>query len=55
MSRRRKAPRSESRASRKYNAGKAVRYKHRIRGPQSPITTYSVNELPEDSSLRSPP
>ncbi len=43
----------ESVRSRNYEAGKAVRYAGRIHGPTFPVTTYSVDDLPDDSSLHS--
>ena len=43
----------ESARSRLYTAGRAVRYSGRIRGPTFPVTTYSVDDLPDTSSLRS--
>ncbi len=43
----------ESVRSRNYEAGRAVRYSGRIHGPTFPVETYSVDDLPDDSSLRS--
>jgi hypothetical protein len=43
----------ESARSRKYTAGLAVRYSGRIRGPTFPVKTFSVDDLPDDSQLRS--
>ncbi len=43
----------ESVRSKNYVAGRAVRYSGRIHGPTFPVETYSVDDLPDDSSLRS--
>lgn len=45
---------SQSRRSAKYEAGKAFRYSGRLHGPTFPVTTYSIDDLPDDSSLRTP-
>ena len=47
----RRISRSESRSSKAYEAGKAIRYSGRINGPTFPVTTYSVDDLPDDSAL----
>ncbi len=57
MSRRNQPPapirvNGESERSRRYRAGKAVRYSGRIHGPTFPVTSYSVEDLPDDSALR---
>ena len=44
----------ESARSRRYAAGKAVRYSGRIHGPTFPVETYSIDDLPDDSILKPP-
>ena len=57
MSRRNQPPtpvrvNGESERSRKYRAGKAVRYAGRIHGPTFPVTIKTIDDLPDDSSLK---
>ncbi len=42
----------ESVRSRNYEAGRAVRYAGRIHGPTFPVTSYTVDDLPDDSVLK---
>ena len=44
-------PVGESRRSKAYEQGKAVRYKYRIHGPEFYVTTYTIDDLPEGSTL----
>jgi len=45
------APQGESQRSKAYRSGKAVRYAYRIHGPQYPVTTMTLADLPEESTL----
>ena len=43
----------ESARSKAYEAGMAIRYSGRIQGPTFPVRTMTIDDLPDDSSLRS--
>ena len=44
-------PTAESLRSKKYTAGKAVKYAYRIHGPKFPVQTMNISDLPERSKL----
>lgn len=57
MSRRNRPPsharvNGESERSRKYRAGKAIRYAGRIHGPTFPVVIKTIDDLPDDSVLK---
>ena len=44
-------PQGESLRSIAYTNGQSVKYAYRIHGPQYPVHTYTLNDLPEGSTL----